>query len=185
MKRLFLLGFMLTTVLLQAGLRDSCAGQTKDEKNLEREAARLEKFVQAGGEQAVLARFRKDFGASDGQVASLRQRGLGFGEIAVVLALVQKQPGGVTDASIEKVLALRLGPPPSGWGEVAKKLNLKLGAAVSQVKKITNESHRETKTGRREEKRQSPPAEPPGQPRGAHGHFSGEGRSMTRGEAAQ
>ncbi len=40
-------------------------------------------------------------------------------------------------------MALRQGPPTMGWGEIAKKLDLKLGPTVSQVKNVNKETHRE------------------------------------------
>jgi hypothetical protein len=162
----------------------SGAAPSKDEANLMREAARLEKTAASPpGETAVVKRITKDFGVGADRVQALRSRGLGYGELAIALSLAQKMPGGMTDANIEKVTALRQGPPVLGWGEIAKQLHVKLG----QVKKMSNEAHRELKAEHDREVRRPAPkeAEPAAPWREPAKAFSGEGKDMTRGGAAQ
>ena len=70
-------------------------------------------------------------------------------------------------------------------------IGIKLGKCVSQVKKVNNESHREIKKGQikgRDQAVTAPTATPaPQSPSSQHKHheFTGEGKSMTRGPAAQ
>jgi len=166
------------------------AAPSKDESNLNREAARLVRTAATPqGESAVARTIVKDLGIDEGRIQALRKGGLGYGEIAIAISLAQKLPGGATDANIQKVLGLRQGPPESGWGEVAKTIGAKLGVTVSQLKKINNESRREMKNehelpqGPPAEAEQVPaPGETPAQPRKT---FSGEGKDMSRGSAAQ
>lgn len=97
------------------------------------------------GEQRVVEHIKTMFKVNDDLVQNLRAKGLGYGEITIVLALANKLPGGdiefpdrggITDANIQKVLALRQGPPVLGWGQVAKQLGLKLGPVVSAAQKL-------------------------------------------------
>src|SRR5438874_1637834 len=97
------------------------------------------------GASVVTRRLVKDFGVTEAQVKDLRSKGLSFGEIAIALSLAKEEPGGVTDANIQKVLSLRQTTPPTGWGKVAKQLGVKLGPAVSSVEKLAKESRGEVK----------------------------------------
>lgn len=188
MKRSFLsLLFFSIAALAVAGM--ASADVTKAEKNLDREARRLDATAaKPDGEKAVLKEFTAVFKVNDAQVQALRDRQLGYGEIAIVLSLANKMPGGATEENIQKVLSLRQGPPMAGWGRVAKQLGAKLGAAVSQIKKMNNDSNREIKkvhaqngkTGRNTQP--GPPQEkmapePPSS-------FTGEGKPMNRGRGA-
>jgi len=97
------------------------------------------------GAAVVTQRLVKDFGVTEAQVKDLRSKGLSFGEIAIALSLAKEEPGGVTDANIQKVLSLRQTTPPTGWGKVAKQLGVKLGPAVSSVERLAKESRGELK----------------------------------------
>jgi hypothetical protein len=97
------------------------------------------------GASLVTQRLVTDFGVTDAQVKDLRSKGLSFGEIAIALSLAKEQPGGLTDANIQKVLSLRQTTPHTGWGKVAKQLGVKLGPAVSSVEKLAKESRSEIK----------------------------------------
>jgi Sec-independent protein translocase protein TatA len=145
MKRL---SFILAIGLL-AGLCTLCpawAEVSKDERNLEREAKRLnDTAAKPDGEKAVIKRLTAEFKATDQQVQDLRGRNLSYGDAAIVLSLAQTLTGGVTDANVQKVLALRQGPPVMGWGEVAQQLGTKLGKTVSQVRKAANNANRDIK----------------------------------------
>ena len=97
------------------------------------------------GAAVVTQRLVKDFGVTEAQVKDLRSKGLSFGEIAIALSLAKEEPGGVTDANIQKVLSLRQTTPPTGWGKVAKQLGVKLGPAVSSVERLAKESRGDLK----------------------------------------
>ncbi len=164
------------------------AALSKDEANLDREAARLVRTAaMPQGESAVARSIMKELGVDEGRIQALRRSGLEYGEIAIAISLAQRLPGGATDANIQKVLGLRQGPPESGWGEVAKRMGAKLGVTVSQLKKLNNESRREMKN--EHDVQQNPPqgtepaaSGPAGPPRKT---FTGEGKDMSRGSAAQ
>ena len=166
---------------------------SKAEKNLERESKRLnDTAAKPDGEKAVLKELGSVFKVSDAQVRTLRDRKLGYGEIAIVLSLARKMPGGVTESNVEKVVAMRQGPPIAGWGKVAGQLGIKLGPTVSQVKKMNNDSNREIKkdharSGKAVKK--VPEAQPqekaqerkePGPPK----TFEGEGKTLPHGRGA-
>jgi len=184
MKRDFLI-LIFGAIAALAVTGTAWADLTKAEKNLDRESKRLDATAaKPDGERAVLRQIEAEFKVSDAQVQSLRDRKLGYGEIAIVLSLTKKMPGGATEGNIQKVLSLRQGPPVAGWGQVAQQLGAKLGATVSQVKKMNNNSNREIKkdharagtAGKKTQQEKKEP-EPPSD-------FKGEGRPMNRGAGA-
>ncbi len=132
--------FVLSLAVLGAAL----AAETKEEKALQKEAAAINTLSgSAQGEKMVTARLEKEFGVTGGQIQGLRDKKLGYGEIAIMFSLAQKKYGSVTEESIGNILALRQGPPAMGWGEVARKLQTRLGPTVSQTRNINRETNRE------------------------------------------
>jgi len=169
------------------------ADLSKAEKNLEREAKRLnDTAAKPDGEKAVVKRLVAELKATEQQVQALRDRRLGYGEIAIVLSIAQTMPGGATDANAQKVLSLRQGPPVAGWGDVARQLGTKLGRIVSQVRKVTNNANREIKNDHAragkavKQTQQEQPQEKPQEKNDPEtpGTFKGEGRPMNRGGGA-
>ena len=165
---------------------------SKAEKNLERESKRLnDTAAKPDGEKAVLKRIKAEFKIEDAQIQSLRDRKLGYGEIATALSLAQKMPGGVIEGNVQKVLSMRQGPPIVGWGQVARQLGTKLGATVTQVKKMCNDSNREIKkdqaragkVGKDDKKAQQEQPQENMDP-GTPSTFKGDGRPMNRGGGA-
>jgi hypothetical protein len=139
---------MITSILMLSltMLGAAWAAESKEETNLQKEAAAINTTAgHAEGEKLVTQRLEKDFNVSSDQIQGLRDKKMGYGEIAIVLSLSQKMPGGATDANIQQVMTMRQGPPTMGWGEIAKKLGTKLGPAVSQVRNIHREVNREMK----------------------------------------
>jgi hypothetical protein len=180
------LGILCVLSLLTAGA--AWADVSKDEKNLAREAKRLnDTAAKPDGEKAVVKRIVADLKATEPQVRALRDSKLGYGEIAVVLSLAQAIPGGTTDANIQKVLALHQGPPALGWGEVAKQLGTKLGKTVSQVRKTANNANREIKNDHaRAEKaaKQAMPEQQTAPQAPAKQNYQGDGRLLRHGGSA-
>ena len=186
--------FLIVGVLAAlAGTGTAWADLSKDERNLERESKRLNATAaKPDGEKAVIKRIEAEFKVEDMQVRTLRDRNLGYGEIAIALSLAKKMPGGVMEVNVQKVLSLRQGPPVAGWGQVARQLGLKLGPTVSQVKKMNNDSNREIKkdharSGKADKKaQQEKPQEQPQEKKdpGPPSTFKGEGRPMHRGAGA-
>jgi hypothetical protein len=135
--------FIFTVAVVQAA--------TKDEKRLEVRAAELNRDAgEPAGEKVVTERIEKEFGVDEARVKSLRDKGLGYGEVAISLSLAKTLPGGITDENVDKVLAMRQGPPKEGWGNIAKKLGVKLGPVVSGVDKVRTETRKELKKTERE-----------------------------------
>jgi hypothetical protein len=144
--------------------------------------------VKTDGEKAVVKRLSAEFKTTDAQVQALGDRKLGYGEAAVVLSLAQTLPGGVTDANVQKVLALRQGPPVMGWGEVARQLGTKLGKTVSQVRKVANNANREIKNDHaRTEKapKRAPVEQTPAPQEPRMKNYQGDGRLLHHGSSAQ
>ncbi len=130
-------------VFLTAGV-SAISAYTVDEKKLDAEVAALDKDAGAPrGETIVTERLEKEFNVTEAQITSLRDKKFGFGEIAIVFALASKLSGGITDDNISKIMAMRQGPPVQGWGEIAKTSGIKLGAVVSDVKKVERSSRSE------------------------------------------
>jgi hypothetical protein len=188
MKRSFLI---LTVGLLVAlcGIGAAWAEVSKDEKNLEREEKRLnDAAAKPDGDNAVIKRLIEELKATEPQVKALRERKLDYGDIAVILALAQTMPGGVTDANVQKVLDMRQVSPAAGWGDVARMLGTKLGKIVSQVRKVANNANREIKndhargdkTPKSAQPEQQVQQDPP-----TPSTYPGEGRSLPQGNNAQ
>ncbi len=133
-------------VLLLTMLGAVWAAESKEEKTLQKEATAINATAgNAQGEKVVTQRLEKEFKVTEMQIQRLRDKKLGYGEIAIALSLCQKMPGGATDANIQQVMTMRQGPPTMGWGEIANKLGTKLGPAVSQVRNVNKETNREMK----------------------------------------
>jgi hypothetical protein len=180
------LGIACILSLLTTGA--AATDMSKDEKNLEREAKRVnDTAAKPDGEKAVIKRLVTDLMATEQQVRTLRERKLSYGEVAGVLSLAQALPGGVTDANVQKVLALRQGPPLTGWGQVARQLDTKLGKTVSQVRKVANNANREIKNdhARAEKASKQAPAEQAQTPQApAKQYYEGDGRLLRQGGSA-
>ncbi len=135
-----LFAFAVSVVLTLAGM--TSAATSKTEKKLGTDITAINKMgSEDKGGAVVMQRLEKEFNVTDTQITSLRDQKLGYGEISTVFALAQKM-GGITDANISKIMTLRQGPPVMGWGEIAKKLDLKLGSVVSSVHKVESSSER-------------------------------------------
>lgn len=177
---------LLSSLVLLLTAHSFAAGATKDEKNLEREISRLSRTAsEPRGEQAVAGRIAANLKVAPEKIQGLLGRGLGYGEVAAVLAIARRMTGGITDANIERVLALRQGPPVLGWGAIAKQAGVKVGTAVSQIRKISNEArrivvkHDELHSG----STKSAPSADRATGRPAR-EFTGEGKSLPQGHAA-
>lgn len=131
------------------------ADTDSDVKKLDAEVLTLDKDAgKHEGREVITERLEKEFGATAGQIESLRDKKLGFGEIAIAFSLARRMPGGITNANINTILAMRQGHPAEGRGKIAKKLGIKLGPVLSEVKKVERASHEELeKTEKNEHKK--------------------------------
>jgi hypothetical protein len=148
------------SVLIAAGLlfftaaAPSVWAQTREEKKLNTEAATLNKTAGSpAGQKVVAEKLKKEFNVTDAQITALRDQKMGYGEMAIVFSLAKQLggAGGITQQNIDAIMVKRSGPPVMGWGQIAKSYNLKLGAIVSQVKKVETSSSKEIKHQERTE----------------------------------
>ncbi|HXT00231.1 MAG TPA: hypothetical protein VN915_06125 [Elusimicrobiota bacterium] len=117
---------------------------TRDEQKLAATAADLDKdSTRADGDKRVEETLEARFHVGDARIDGLRSRKLGYGEIAIVLALAQKLPGGINDANVSKIMAERDGPPVMGWGRIAKKEGVSLGKVMSDVRRADDAVRRD------------------------------------------
>jgi len=159
------LQLMLAGLFLCAAAMPAFAEEkTRDEKKLEAGAVELDKSaVKPEGQIRVTDKIKAEFAVDDARVQSLRDKNLGYGEISIALGLAQGLPGGITDANVDKIMALRQGPPVMGWGRIAKELGLKLGPVQSKVHKMSADVKKAGKAeGKKDMKMQKP--ERPGKP---------------------
>jgi hypothetical protein len=145
MGRRIIILLLIMNFIASAGLAGA-ATLSKEEKNLEKEMARLDRTAGTpDGERAVMYRIESDFKVSAAQVQTLRSRNFGYGEIVVVYSLAGAAAVGVTDTGVAQVLAIRQGPPVKSWGQVASQLDRKLGSSVSRLKKVNDATRRDMK----------------------------------------
>ncbi|HEY3068425.1 MAG TPA: hypothetical protein VGL09_21750 [Methylomirabilota bacterium] len=119
----------------------------REEMLLAREAKQVDVFAAGADGARVSARIASEFGrvtvrrsAGDGghrltnaDVRALRAKSLGYGEVAIVLALYANQPGSGF-RSLDQILALR--HESRGWGQVARTMGYEdLGNVIRDVKR--------------------------------------------------
>ncbi len=100
-------------------------------------------FAAAASAQAQpIQNLETTFGVTAAQISGLQSQGLGFGEIAVVLSIASRMTGGITDANIAAIMALRQGTPPMGWGQIAQSVaGTSLGGIVSGFASANGAAH--------------------------------------------
>lgn len=146
---------LLAGLFLCAAIPVFAQEKSADEKKVEKAGMELDSEAgkpESGG--MVTDKLKAEFGVDDARIQGLRDQKLGYGEVSITLSLAQGMPGGITDANVQKVMALRQGPPVMGWGKVAKELGLKLGPVVSKVKKVSAEARKHKAEQMRKEKRE-------------------------------
>lgn len=106
-----------------------------------------------GEAKKVEERLEKEFNVSDARVDSLRQQGLGYGEIRHVFSLAKQMPGGINDQNVKKIMDLRQGDGKhkEGWGKIARDLGLKLRPGKQDH---ISETRREEKSEEKMEKKE-------------------------------
>jgi len=142
------------TMLLAAG--PAIAQDVKGEKELTERGQKIDKAASTADSRHVTDRLVDEwkgttfkFSASDSHqltsadVQNLRQKGLGFGEISILLALAAKQTS-ANPKSVNDILAMRTAG--EGWGKIAKDLGYKnLGSVLKSVKSAEKDLDRVAK----------------------------------------
>ncbi len=95
------------------------------------------------GELVVMDKPTKEFNVNNDQVTALRDKKLGFGEIAALLALADKMSGGINDANINRVMSMH--ENGAGWAKLARSLNVGLGGVGSKVGSPEDNAHKDLK----------------------------------------
>ncbi|MBI2369078.1 MAG: hypothetical protein HYV08_02350 [Deltaproteobacteria bacterium] len=118
-------------------------------------------------------------------VQTLRDKGLGFGEISILLALTARQPDPATAKPLNDILAMR--QAGKGWGELARELGYRnLGTVIRSVRATEKAVARMARPMERPEKMGAPergdrpemPERPkrPERPGSSHGERGEKGR---------
>ncbi len=146
MPRFMSVGLLLPCALtLVLAARPAGAQDVKGDKELTERGQKIDKAASTADSRHVTDRIVDEwkgttfkFSASDSHqltaadVQSLRQKGLGFGEISTLLALAAKQTS-TSPKSVNDILAMRTAG--AGWGKIAKDLGYKnLGSVLKSVK---------------------------------------------------
>jgi len=140
---------MVSGLLLCAGMLVLAEEKSADEKKLDTATVEMDKdAAMPACQEAFQERIKTDFGVDEATVQGLRDKKMGYGEITITLGLARQLPGGVTEANIQKIAALRQGPPVMGWGRISRDLGLKLGPVISKVRKISAEVRKQQKAAK-------------------------------------
>lgn len=134
----------------QTAPSESHMKKMKDERELEREARRLDGEANTPtGEQRVLGQMSSQLGVPS---ATLEQQknssGLSFGNLFITDALAKS-----SGKSFDQILAERRSG--KGWGEIARENNLRLGEVVSQLKRSSKSLEAERHEAEKQEARAS------------------------------
>ncbi len=120
---------------------------SKDDRELAAQAQRIDKAAAPTDANRVTMRILDEWSGTQFKfdatsaprpltaqdIQDLRGKGLGFGEISILLALAAHQPNPATAKPLNEILALR--QSKKGWGELAHELGVKnLGLVISRVK---------------------------------------------------
>jgi len=145
------------TLLLAFATPGAAADLKREETLLAKEAKQVDVFAAGADGARVSARIASEFArvavkrsATDGghrltagDVRALRAKSLGYGEVAIVLALYANQPG-AGFRSMDQILALR--HRSRSWGQVAKTMGYEdLGNVIRDVKRAGAATQRATR----------------------------------------
>lgn len=121
-------------------------GEQRRAQQLQAEAKRLDAEAATAsstpeGQSRVTQAIAKELKVQESVVTNLRNKGLGYGEVTIAVALAQelqkRDKTLTTQQALDRIQARR--DAGQGWGEVAHDLDLKLGHVVSEVKKAEKE----------------------------------------------
>ncbi len=129
-------------VFLTFAVTTPWADTSKEESALEQDVQDLNSEP-AEHSGAVVNKLVTEFKVDEALIQSLRDKKLGYGEIAITLALADKLEGGITGANIDRVLAMRGTDGKTGWGVIAGKLGVRLGSVISDVERVKPDARTE------------------------------------------
>src|SRR3989338_1660341 len=141
---------MVSGLMLCAGMLVLAEEKSADEKKLDTATVEMDKeAAMPACQEAFREKIKADFGVDDATVQGLLDQKMGYGEVTIALGLARQLPGGVTEANIQKITALRQVPPVMGWGRISRDLGLKLGPVISNVRKVSAEVRKQQKAENR------------------------------------
>ncbi len=118
----------------------TAATVSKDENKLKAEITMLNTDAKLPQAEKILSRQLTDnFNVGTDRINSLLGKNLQYGEIAAILAFVEKLPGGITDANINRVVTMRQGR--TGWNQVASSLKVNITDVVGKLSTIEDDAH--------------------------------------------
>ncbi|MGA2766254.1 MAG: hypothetical protein ABSG17_23165 [Spirochaetia bacterium] len=97
-----------------------------------------------GGEKSLSQSLETRFRTDPGQIADLRKKRLGYGDISVVLALASRLHGGISASNIERIVSMWRAPR-SSWGKIVRSLGVRVDRVVLQIESL---KARENRTSR-------------------------------------
>ncbi len=123
--------------------------KAKDEQKLTTEITTLDKDATLpNGDRVVMDRLTKEFKVPADKITALKDKNLGYGDIAAIYAFADKMSGGITDDNVNRVASLR--ESKTGWAMIAKDVNVDLGHVAKKVGGIEKDAHKDIKKASKE-----------------------------------
>ena len=113
------------------------ASTTAVETRLGRDVAYLNGLGRSpDGERSLTQLLETRFKVTPALIREIHKARFGYGDISVALALASHLRGGITEANVEKIIAMRMNPRLSGWPSIAKSLGIRLQRVVLQIESM-------------------------------------------------
>jgi hypothetical protein len=96
------------------------------------------------GERSLSRSLESRFRTDPGQIAELRKRRMGYGDISVVLALASRLRGGISRSNIEKIAGMWRSHQAGNWGRIVRSLGVRVERVVLQIESLNARPRRST-----------------------------------------
>lgn len=138
-----LLSLATAVFLLVFAAGITTAGETAgvtDEERLNTEISILNNNASMpNGDWIFWDRLSREFDVSSDQIMALRDKGLGFGEIAVVYTFADTMKGGFSTENVNKVVSMY--ESKQGWRNIASNFDVDLGDVNTKVSSFEESIH--------------------------------------------
>ena len=112
------------------------ASKAGAELRLGRDVAYLNSLGRSpSGERSLSLSLESRFRTEPGQIADLRKRRLGYGDISAVLAIASRLEGGIDSHNIERIVS-SWRAQRANWGRVARSLGVRVERVVLTVESL-------------------------------------------------
>ncbi|MGO9411574.1 MAG: hypothetical protein ACLQCB_12590 [Spirochaetia bacterium] len=88
------------------------------------------------GEKSLSESIESRFRTEPGQIADLRKRKLGYGDISVVFATASRLRGGISRTNIERIVAMWKSPKSGSWGKIIRSFGVRVERVVLQIESL-------------------------------------------------